>query len=262
MDFFSAIHNGLVNINQYALAYLMDLCVISALAMAILQSVKEISTLREDYNRKHFLVWLGRRSSFVTPAPQNPATYSNDAEGELLRIATDRDQYAFYGGDVAAMCAQFSGAATVLLDYPELSPQLFYLLTINGEPNDVNLLLSAKPLPPMPILANQTLTYAQLKQAALDRQALIDARNRIRHQLTQSISSFQSTVSARWERTMKFWAWLISLLLTFLAGALAGLLTGNDAGAHIVLLFLASAISGFLAPIARDLVAALEGLHP
>jgi len=262
MDFFSAIHDGLININQHLLAYLMDLCVIGSLAMALLQAVKEMGTLRQDYNRKHLLVWLGRRSSLVKPAPPDPADYLNDAEEELLRIATDRDQYAFYGGDVAAMCTQFSGAATVLLDYPELSPQLFHLLTVNSEEEDVKLLLSAKPLPPMPILPNQTVTHAELKQAALERQALIDARNRIRHQLIQSISSFQSAVSARWERTMKLWAWLLSLLLTFLAGSLAGLLSGNHAAAHLLGLLLASAISGFLAPIARDLVAALEGLHP
>jgi hypothetical protein len=262
MDFLSAIHDGLLNINHDALPYLLDLCVISALAMAILQAAKEISTVREDYNRRHFLTWLDRRSSLVKPAPRRPDEYLNKAEGELLRIATDRDQFAFYGGDAATMCAQFSGAASVLLDYPELSPQLFHLLTVNSEERDVEMLMRAKPLPPMPVLPNQALTYAELKQAALERQALIDARNRIRHQLSQSISSFQSTVSARWERTMKFWAWFLSLLLTFLAGSLAGFLTGRDTASHVVILFIASAISGFLAPIARDLVAALEGLHP
>jgi hypothetical protein len=259
LEITETIQAGLMEIKNNWLAYLMALTVVSSLAMAMLQAVKEMTRVRLNYNRRKLGAWLLKRAKLSTT--EERCQLAAGAEAELRRLASDSDVFAFYGGDIASLCAQFSAAATILLDYPSLNPELFRMLTVYGTESDVRLLLESKPAPPVPLVPTQQYEKAELVKAAEDRQTLIDARNRVRHQLTQSIASFQTEAGSRWERLMKIWSWVISAALTFTLGALGGQLGGNNALMHAAELLLAAGISGFLAPIARDLVVAIQNLR-
>ena len=179
------------------------------------------------------------------------------AELELLRLATDKDATAFYGADLDALCTRFSGAALLVLDYPKLSLELYLLLTIHAKHQDAELLLrDYKPVIPIPGLAEKQYTVVELTTSAEERYKITETRNRNRHQVTQSIASFQTSASAQWQRKLKLWSWGVSAGLTMIA-----FLMSDVSWNQIGWLMLLSVTSGFLAPIARDLLAALQQLR-
>ena len=259
MDITTAVPAALTKISHDKLSYLMALTAISSLSMAFLQAVKEMTPVRMNYNRRRLGLWLAARARQVTDT--QPEELAARAERELRRLASDGDEFALYGGDVATLCTQFSAAATILLDYPPLNSELFRMLTVYGTKADVILLLKNRPVPPVPLVPTQQYDKAELVKASESRQSLIDARNRVRHQLTQSIASFQLEAGSRWERLMKIWAWVLSTVLTVGLGAAAGKVGGEDWLIRVVALLLVAGVSGFLAPIARDLVVALQNLR-
>jgi hypothetical protein len=250
---------GLDSASTQFTAYLVALVVISSLTMALLQAAKEMTPLRRVYNRRRLQAWLGARALKVHHGTHNAA----EAETELLRLATDGDANAFFNAELEALCSQFSSAAMVVMDAPSLNQEseaLFRLLTVNAPGEDVKLLLRAKLPNPLSAYALEKQTVAEITDAADRRQTLIDARNRVRHQITQSISSFQISTGAHWQLGLKWASWILSTLLVI---AMLALATGNVKSAFErpgMLLFTAG-FSGFLAPIARDLLAALQKLR-
>jgi len=257
IDLGANIETGLNYASHSFSGYLLAVGVIGGLTMALLQAAKDLTGWRARFNRDRLREWLQARVRVLNPDATDQAHFVDQAELELLRLATDRDADAFYGAELEALAAQFSGAALLVLDYPRLNSELFRLLTVHATTQDVDTLLQEyKPVIPIPGIAVQQYSAEKLTAEAETRHKLTETRNRIRHQVTQSISSFQVSAAARWQRRLKGYAWLTSTALTFIA-----FLFSDVGWRQAGWLLLLSAVSGFLAPIARDLLAALQRLR-
>lgn len=238
--------------------YLLAIGVIGGLTMSLLQTFKDLTPWRARFNRDELRAWLQERALTLQQCRQGHGISDvNGAELELLRLATDNDYSAFYGAELESLAAQFSGAALLVLDYPRLSGELYRLLTVHATKEDADLLLQDHaPFVPIPGLVERQYTVDQLTESAKKRHKLTETRNRIRHQVTQSIASFQVSASSKWQRKLKIWSWIVSAALTMTAYFLSG-----ESKDKIGWALLLSAIAGFLAPIARDVLAALQRLR-
>jgi hypothetical protein len=249
------IGSGLAKASNEFTAYLVALGVISALTMALLQAVKELTPLRARYNRWRLRKWLEAR------AVDEHRKIADAAEKELLRLATDGDAFAFYSAELDSLSGQFSSAAQLVMDYPRQNEDLFRLLALNATEADVKLLLKDALPHPVPLAALEQQTPGEMKAAAEKRQEIIDARNRVRHQITQSIASFQMTAASRWQMGFKVASWVVSTILVGVAIGLATPPAGTTSTNSPGVLIATAAFSGFLAPVARDLLVALQNLR-
>ena len=133
------------------------------------------------------------------------AKHLDEAEADLVRLATAGDDEAFYDLAIEQMCGQMNAAAQVVLEYPERHKELLLLLAAQARPDDIQTVLGfPKPL------------KRKVQTARL-------------HELSQALV----VMAAYW--------WL----------------GGTDAWTAVLIAFLA----GFFAPIARDLLAALQKLR-
>jgi hypothetical protein len=88
----------------------------------------------------------------------------------------------------------------------------------------------------------------------------VDARTRITHQFQRAVDGFQIRTSFRW----KWWLQLLSLALSGALTAFAmalSLPTGRHTLGTAGAIGLGALLSGFLAPVARDLTAAIQRLR-
>src|SRR5690348_4000316 len=99
MDFGRLITGGLDYASRSFSGYLLAIGVIGGLTMALLQAAKELTNWRKNFNRRKLHEWLSAR--LVTLGQHGDGSKLqqcvDEAEGELLRLATDRDVDAFYG---------------------------------------------------------------------------------------------------------------------------------------------------------------------
>jgi hypothetical protein len=137
------------------------------------------------------------------------------------------------------------------VDYPRVDRQLLRVVASGASRIDVELIIEADAAP-----------FAEdgeaSREAALARRrhAVMDARHRVRALMRQSVEAMRLATTARWKRSLQLTAFIISTIL-----AVAAFLFAHKLTAHPVIALGESALAGFLAPVARDLLAAIENLR-
>lgn len=271
------LHDLLQDASQRFTSYLLALVALSGLTMALIQAVKDLTSVRAVYNRRKLLQWMNTRASACTPAEvaDGADTYGfqaggklteglggecvsvAQAEDQLVELATDRDRYAFYSAELEKLSTQFVGAAQLVLDYPSNYTALFKLLACYSSQEDVAILLKESMPPAMPMSLERDHNPEDVRKLAAQRQKIIDARTRVHHQITQSIASFQMSAGARWQFWLRIASLVVSILLVFgLLWFWSALREANTAG-----IIMTSVVAGLLAPVARDILAALQNLR-
>jgi hypothetical protein len=144
-----------------------------------------------------------------------------------------------------------NAAAQMVLDFPWLHPQLFHCLAAQASAEDLDRLMKARP----PAQGSRPAPGAD------DKAALIDARNRVTHQVQRSLDGLMIAVGFRW----KFWLQIASFVVSALIVWIGLLLFVEEPIAvftrHLPLYAVLAVLGGFLAPVARDLVAALQQIR-
>jgi len=172
------------------------------------------------------------------------------AEQDLIRLATAGDESAFYDLAIEQLCGQITAAATVVLDFPAMHRDLLTCLAAEAGQEDRSALLRA----------------ADLGRAALDRmrtdapndyQILVDARSRVTHQVQRSIDALQIAAGFRWKLRLQSAAFVISCVLTA-AGMSLYRSPETSALMGVIVSVPLGLMAGFLAPIARDIVAVVN----
>jgi hypothetical protein len=212
---------------------------LSVLTMAIIQVGKNLFFLRYWFNRRHMMSWLEERAHQAKTNHHRNCSATN-AEKKLLHIATGGDTRAFYDTEIDDLCRQWVSAAQFLVDYPAQSPDLFDVLVADAHQGDVKIACEA---------ITHELTTEQ-------RRTLIDAKNRLRALVQRSIEAFRLATSSRWQRELQTASFITSILL-----ALVALLQSDQLRQHKFIVTVVALLAGFLAPVARDIVAALERLR-
>jgi hypothetical protein len=242
---------GLHSVMLWICNVAIPLAGVALLSMALIQTAKNMFPLRRWFQSSHVERWLKNRDAKGANLPA--------AKKDLVHVTTAGDAKALYALPIEQLCGQINAATQVILDYPERHSNLLQCLASESDPNDVALVNS----PPVARAAIRTLMREKPDDLTPNQRDQIDefvaARNRISHQMQRAVDSLQISIGFRW----KFWMQLIAILLSA-ALAAAGLavsghpLTSLRAIGYIIL---AAIFSGFLAPVTRDLVAAVEQLR-
>jgi hypothetical protein len=271
----AAIDTFVQAISNSAYPFVKAIAAVGVLSMAVLQTLKDMFPLRNWFQEFYLQRWLQRKSREAgqrwaewisaqgvawfqaeaekTSPPATPGIVAGPdwkvAETDLFKLATDGDRDALYDLPIEQLCGQVNSAAQMVLDRPGEHPDLFLTLASVADPPD----LARVMFPPREAKAARSL---QEGEAQTRHDAYIDARTRVTHQIQRAIDALQITAGFRWKFTMQFAAIVLS-------GIFAGLgMWIFWKGSHVFLSSLIVAVlGGFLAPVARDLVATLEQLR-
>jgi hypothetical protein len=231
---------GLNNITTWVKTWGIPLAAIGTISMALLETAKNIFPLRRRFQESRFCAFLEKK---------NCKTFEK-AEQDLVDLVAAGDRFAFYNSEIEQMCNQIKNGLTAVLDYPTAHEALISCLAAKASDDDIHLLFH----PPHP---DTFLKAAQLSTAEEKEQIrkFAAAKTRVGVEMRCAVDAMQSSIGFRWKRRMR----IIALVLSAIVGVVALNLGANPGlrpslGATIVIGLLA----GFLAPVAKDLVAAVE----
>jgi hypothetical protein len=229
--------------------FLAALSIIGVATMAIIQTIKDTTPFRRWFQAKALEEWLREGAEEANAAfggsltnLEIPRVDPAVARKHLLRLSVDGEAHALFNLSIEQMCGQMNSAVQVALDYPARYSDLLFVAASGAETDDLQALYrAAKAESTVPTDASRI--------------ALADARNRVVHQLQRAIDGFQIKTAFRWKRWLQTASFALSVLLSWIA-----LLPwqGADGLTKLAAILLTAAAAGFLAPVARDLTAALQ----
>jgi len=264
---------GLKEIVNLISLWAVPLAAIGSLSMALIEVAKNQTPLRNWFQRMRLLKWL--RSSLQKEYEGSRITlyvrrlrsrYGGDkqsrrkqddrvsyVERDLILLATSGDRAALYDLPIEGLCDQIRKVISVILDYPGRHPEFLRCLARGGDPQDIERIISAGQLEPA---APPNQSPEEQKQAYREFAA---AKSRVLVQVRNSVDAIQTSIAFRW----KFWLQWASMILSAILGfaAIQAGLTQNPAPANKSPIWgsiLIGILAGFLAPIARDVLAAIQ----
>jgi hypothetical protein len=231
---------GLNNITTWVKTWGIPLAAIGTISMALLETAKNVLPLRRRFQETRFCVFLKEK---------NCKTFEN-AEQDLVDLVAAGDRFAFYNSEIEQMCNQIKNGLTAVLDYPTAHEELISCLAAKASEDDIYLLFHP-PHPDTFLKAAQHSTPEEKEQI----RKFAAAKTRVGVEMRCAVDAVQSSIGFRWKQRMR----LIALVLSAILGVVALNIGANPGlrpslGATIVIGLLA----GFLAPVAKDLVAAVE----
>lgn len=254
----------------------IPIAAIGTFAMAFIQAIKNITPLRNWFQKIRLRNWLRMsiRGDYSLSQRERIARWFNvdfrrrfkeessptqaalqRVEQRLVDLATSGDRDAFYDLPIEDLCGQIRKVLSVVLDYPERNKELLYCLARGASSDDIDVILgkhgstagSEEPISTEP-QKNPSREFAA-------------AKGRILVQIRCSIDAIQTSIGFRW----KFWLQFASMILSAIIGVVAlniGSLPPTTGPLNISSKFWASVLigflAGFLAPVARDLMASIE----
>lgn len=264
--------NGLGTISNWVKTWALPLAAIGTVSMALLQIAKNVFPLRSSFQRRHFREWLSRSANEAADSAGSAAATGDNikteesspgqpkkkskvcsgvAEHDLINLVSSGDEEAFYYLPIEDLCGQIKSVASVVLDYPSLHENLLRCLANQANAKDIYVILH----PPSPeIFLKRADQSTEGEKRAVKEYAA--AKTRLALQVRCSVDAIQTSIGFRWKR----WLQIASMFLSAALGMVALLVApGQDypyptLGATILI----GLLSGFLAPVARDLVAAVE----
>ncbi len=234
-----------------AFGFATALAAVGVISMAFLQTVKDVLPLRRWFQAAWVRGWLRAQATQSPAITTAGAVNAGTAEADLVRLATSGDRNALYDLAIEQVTGQMNAAAQMVLDFPWRNPHLFRCLAAQADVDDIRRLLDARP----PERGPRPATSAE------DKAALIDARNRVTHQVQRSLDGLMISAGFRWKLYLQVASIVLSGLIVW-AGLMLFVREPIEVFVRHLPLYLALAVlGGFLAPVARDLVAALQQLR-
>jgi hypothetical protein len=240
--------------------------------MALIQAAKNQTPIRNWFQRFKLLEWLraslvgdysaGRFKRFSNRLKRRfggspevrkfQEEHIRRVEQELVLLATSGDPAAFYDLQIEDMCGQIRKVLSVILDYPKLHKDLLCFLARGAARADIEKLLGeGEPATLDPQTQNAEAEKETFREYAA-------AKNRILVQIRCSVDAIQTSIGFRW----KFWLQSASMILSAVLGAVSIHLAAISGATGKMSTFWSSILvgflAGFLAPIARDLIATIE----
>jgi len=253
--------------------FLGSITLIGTATMALIQAAKDTTPLRQWYQRHRVRKWLRQGAidaannhrqviadARLSERDARPFKLQEDAsapvdvsdlEREIVRLAVDGDDGALYDLSIEQLCGQLNTAMQVVIDYPGRHIPLLLVAASSADTDDVKTLITTTGSQFDPANPNPAATAARVKYA--------DARNRVSHQVQRAIDGFQIAAAFRWKWILQLTSFAVSALLAAIALRVGSSGVSNSLAS---LSIVGTAIlAGFLAPVARDLTAALQKLR-
>lgn len=222
------------------------------IAMALLQVVKNLTPLRRIFQRWWISGWIAAHVASFNRTRQGkdvdrtslPSVSAENTQMLLVELATGGDERAFYELAIEQMVAQMNAAVQITLDYPKQYYDLLVVMSEGAEPDDVATVVTGSP------------TGTHAKKAPPSKNYL-EARARVSHRIQRNLDAIQISLGNRWQFCMQLTALALStLMLEAAVLSVAGATTGT-----FLIALLIGVVGGYLAPVTRDLVAALQTLR-
>ena len=242
---------------EFILSYAVTLAAISALAMALIELVKALFSARDRFHKWRLCQWIGQKS----PETNAARVYESLIQLTTGEMPTEGKKAAMDGGiewrpwvisygnalfalSLEKMMGQIQDAADTAMVNPILYPELYAFLTRGARPDDIANWQKWAQEPPVRSAdkpedaKKQAETYARLRQV-----------------IRRRLDAFQVTSAYQWETVNQMASIILGAVILF--SSLLYLTKGSNEP-HVSVLLLASAIGGIMAPVAKDLVAALK----
>jgi hypothetical protein len=268
---------GLKQITDAVERWAVPLAAIGSVSMAFIQAGKNVTPIRAWFQRVRLRKWLlasiradrdvnesTRISHWLKTTFRNRSTEEEKkqqtmlrkVEEDLISLATSNDISALYNLPSDELCDQIRKVVSVILDYPEFHRDLLRCLARGASRSDVNTLMKEQES------TGDDNQFPENQKEAFRK--FSEAKGRILVQVRCSVDAIQTSIGFRW----KFWLQLISMILSGILGVVAlnlGAINSDKGAMDRPAIFWTSVLigllAGFLAPVARDLVAALEKLR-
>lgn len=230
------------SVYQQIFEFVAAITAIGLIVMALIQSFKDMFPLRRLFHRRFVHAWLHHKARDHA-ARAGHAPEAGAALKDLIELATTGDEHALFDLPIEQLCGQAAAAASQSLDYPNRHEPLLRCLAASADPADLDLVMHAPQQERSEV------------EAAADsaRMLLVDARTRVMHQVQRSIDALQIAAGYRWKWYMQLLAFSLSYVLTVTAVLFAG--SDDPIGKRLLMAIPLGLIGGFVAPVARDLVA-------
>jgi hypothetical protein len=259
---------------------------VGLVTMAILQTIKDIFPWRRWFQTDWMRIWMrpgvlellsldtnnpspriaadslvakmfheeiARRSKEKAFVPSEDSVM-HLAMDDLVGLATAGDYEALFNLPIEQLCGQANAALQIAAEHPKKHAVLLWCMGHMNESSFLDSMLN----PP----------EEELKKSMKDADhSIIDAyaaaRNRFAHQLQRAVDGFQISTGGRWKLVLQLASIGTSMLLVWLALLLnmgAGYFY-HDFFRGLTTSLIVGIAAGFVAPVARDLLAALQSLR-
>ena len=221
--------------------------------MAAFQMGKDLFHVRREFNRSRVRRWLELRAGEAAKLGLTERVNVERAEDGLVLLATAGDADALYSLEIDKLAGQINATARMALDSPRGHEELIYCLAAQAAPADLGRVLIPPTFPP-PSASDE------VKRQARDEAApYLEAKNRVATYIQRTLDGFQIMLDYRWKHWNQAWAfWLnfgfVMAVLLVNSYRIGGYRTDTPAYVGVAIL------GGFVAPVAKDLVSALEAL--
>ena len=222
------------------------------IAMAFLQVIKDLTPLRRYFQWWWLSHWILAHVQSFNQNRQGkdvdrktlPEVSVAAAQNRLVELATGGDSKAFYELAIEQMVAQMNAAVQITLDYPKEYCDLLVVISEGADLDDVATVIAASP------------TGARAKKAAPSGDYL-EARARVSHRIQRNLDAIQISMGNRWQ----FWMQVTALVLSVALLEIAVLSVAGATALTALIALVIGIVGGYLAPVTRDLVAALQTLR-
>jgi hypothetical protein len=299
-----SVNNLVKNIQDHYLALTAALGALGTLSMAVIQTIKDLVPVMRWYQQIKTKHWLRSKSSEASAAAKMSPTYqfaareivkqrllqpfsfavlapelhkafyqqfdptdedvANDAEADLLRLATAGNRPAFYDLPIEQLCGQMNAASQVVLDYPDLHKPLLKCLASLAAPDDLTEFANATLRNRVATLRNKSgRDAAEEDELRAKQQELTDIRAKIANQIHRSVDAFQIATGYRWQWYLRTASFLISFVISATAVRLGvgSLGDGSPITNNWAAIVVVGLMGGFLAPVTSDLQAIVRQLR-
>jgi hypothetical protein len=267
----------------FALPYALVASLVGALSMALLQTIKDIFPVRSWYQKWMLRKWyidkhdkmMGMQRILKREDIINFLRYQGLAENQidkytkefedagaaisiasfesfqdqLLSLSTDGNEDAFYDLAIEQMCGQMNACAQLAIEYPIRYSKVLSPLVASADPIDIDLLFIIQP----------SWLSSDNVEAKVFSPLYVEARNRVAHHIQRAVDAIQISFGAGWKKILQIASIIISGVICALG--IGFLDTKLELFPRISIAIISAIVGGFLAPVARDLVAALQKLR-
>jgi len=272
--------------------------VVGLLAMAGLQTVKDLLPIRKWFHKFWIKLWFHEgvrsfrtaekmppaappkdltretvsslrrfREAAMREATKDESSPSGHGDGfpdnlaadvavrDLVKLATAGDEETLFNLPIEHLCGQINAAVQLALEHADNHVVFLWCIGRFDKPDDFDEILS----PPLELLRRSQSGLEGARQKEVDDYA--GARARVTQRLQRAVDGFQIIVGSRWKLLLQYASIILSMLLAIVALHF----TRSDitapppiTGEYLLTVLGVGLAGGFIAPIARDILARLQ----
>ncbi|MBN2565259.1 MAG: hypothetical protein JXB46_06075 [Candidatus Eisenbacteria bacterium] len=250
------VERALKGFTDFALPAVVTLAGIGLLVMAFIQLLKDLLPTREAFQRIVFRRYF--RSAIDEMIEMNlelpTAEERTDPAVRLARLATAGSVGALFSLPVEKFAGQLNVAMQTVMENPSEHSMWIRILARYGDSRDVEKVISAGRT------LRSEVSDAKPGQVFADDREVIEARSRVTNEIQRSLDRIQVLFSHQWQRFLKWVSFILGFCIILFG--VRHYVPGAFHGANGWLIWLViAAVGGFLAPVARDLMAALQSVR-